>query len=56
VIIAVVTVRVMQVSVNQVVDMVTMGNLLVATVWPMHMGGIMTRALMRWGTGRRVGF
>ena len=55
VVITMVTVWVMEMTVNQVIDMVAMGNLLVSAVWAVDVRGVMTRALMSWRTGRRIG-
>jgi hypothetical protein len=54
-VVAVVAVRMVQVPVNQVVHMVTMGYRRMSTAWSMHVIGCMTSALVlrRAGLGVR---
>ena len=46
---------VVEVTVNQIIDMVTMGNHFVAAIWTMNMARVMTAALMVWRTRVGVG-
>ena len=53
-IVAVLTVRVMQVAVDEVVDVIAVRDRLVSTVGAVHVGRIVTRALVAGGAVRRV--
>ena len=55
-VIAVITVRVMQMSIDQVIDVIAVGNRFVAAARAMDMIGVMATALMRWCAGIRIGF
>lgn len=50
-VVAVIAVRMVQVPVNQIVHMVTVGYRGMAAIWPMHVIGCMTGALVLWRTG-----
>lgn len=49
-IVAVIAVRMVQMSIDQVIDMIAMRDCFVATVWTMNMAGVMAGALV----GRRA--
>ncbi len=51
-IVAVIAVRMVQMSIDQVIDMIAMRDCFVATVWTMNMAGVMAGALV----GRRARF
>ncbi len=55
-VIAVITVRVMQMSIDQVIDVIAVGNRFVAAARAMDMIGVMATALMCWCAGIRIGF
>jgi len=47
-VIAMITVRMVQMTIDQVIDMVTMGHRLMAAAWAMYMAGGVAGALMVW--------
>jgi hypothetical protein len=47
-VIAVVAVRVVQMAIDQVIDMITMGHRLMAATWAVYMIGGVAGALMAW--------
>jgi len=55
-VIAVITVRVMQMSIDQVIDVIAVGNRFVAAARAMDVIGVMATALMCWCAGIRIGF
>lgn len=55
-VITVITVRVMQMSIDQVIDVIAVGNRFVAAARAMDMIGVMATALMCWCAGIRIGF
>jgi len=55
VVVTVIAMRVVEVTVNQIVDVVTMRNHFVAAIWTVNMARVMTAALMVWRARVRVG-
>jgi len=54
-VVAVIAVRMMQMTVNKIVDVVTMRYRLVTTTWAVNMIRIMTTALVRWCAAIGIG-
>jgi len=55
VVVTVIAMRVVEVTVNQIVDVVTVRNHFVAAIWTVNMARVMTAALMVWRARVRVG-
>lgn len=55
-VITVITVRVMQMSIDQVIDVIAVRDRFVAAARAVDMIGVMTTALMCWCAGVRIGF
>ena len=54
-VITVVTVWMMKMTVDQVINVVAVGYLLTATIWTVNVCRIVARALMSWGAGVWIG-
>jgi hypothetical protein len=54
-VIAMIAMRVMQVAVDQVIDVIAVGHGLVSAAWAMHVTGLMTSAAVCGCAGGRIG-
>ena len=55
-VVTVIPMRVVQMSINKIVNVIPMRDLLMATAWAVNMRGVMASTLMMWSTGVRIGF